>query len=622
MLGPWAKDELGLERPLLKRHGFWVLAAGALLYFPALGLFSLWDPWETHYGEVAREILARDDWISLWWAQDGWFWSKPILNFWMQSIAMATLGTHYKPDQMLLDSSGMPTLHPEWVVRAPNVLFTLLGMYILYKGIAKVYGRRAGLFTGVILATMPDWFFLAHQTMTDMPFVAAMTAAMGLLLLGVHTDDHKVARVYEVKAWKTTWRLSAWHLVFGAILVTALPQILYLCSRNLELVLTGSGPHGFRPHWDEFHSGSYGNCGLPGNEACTLSNPASIPQGRPPGHPDGFGPSMTRFFGAFEPVIQALLWSVLLGFLLYLNWGERRVRRLFYIGAWFFAAVATMAKGPGGRRHPGGRRRSRTICTKRRWSELLRLEIVSGRRSSWVALVAPVVRGDVRASRIAVHRSAHLPRHVQPRLQPRARHERRRRHRHPLLRLAARLRALPVDGDRAALGLIVLAASGATRPRRGRPMRRSFSSCGSSSRSRSSPSWGRNSTTTSCRRCLPWRCSWESCSTRCSRGTPPTRDGRRARSYLVGTFAGLPAARRTGSRGCLPGSLFGTKRPRRRTASIAARRVFMALAGQSRWSSRRSPSICEPQAPRPIASPNAAASRRSTRRASARATSG
>ena len=56
-----------------QRHGFWVLVAGACLYFPALGIFSLWDPWETHYGEVARGILARDDWVSLWWSYQGWF---------------------------------------------------------------------------------------------------------------------------------------------------------------------------------------------------------------------------------------------------------------------------------------------------------------------------------------------------------------------------------------------------------------------------------------------------------------------------------------------------------------------------------------------------------------------
>ena len=80
-LGPWAKDETGLARPIWQRHGFWLVTVAALLYLPRLGSYSLWDPWETHYGEVAREILARNDWISTWWAQDGWFWSKPILDF-------------------------------------------------------------------------------------------------------------------------------------------------------------------------------------------------------------------------------------------------------------------------------------------------------------------------------------------------------------------------------------------------------------------------------------------------------------------------------------------------------------------------------------------------------------
>ncbi len=219
-LGPWRVDELGRERGIFQRHGFWVVAVGALLYMPALGLFSLWDPWETHYGEVAREILARDDWISLWWAQDGWFWSKPILNFWIQSLAMGSLGTHFQADQMLVAANGSFGAHPEWVVRTPNVLMTIGAMYLLYKGVAKVFGRRAGLCGAIVLATMPDWFFLAHQTMTDMPFVSAMTAAMGLLLYGLNTEEEATVRVYEVEAFGRKIRFSLFHLVFGAVLVS------------------------------------------------------------------------------------------------------------------------------------------------------------------------------------------------------------------------------------------------------------------------------------------------------------------------------------------------------------------------------------------------------------------
>ena len=375
-LGPWRVDELGLNRPLLQRHGFWVLAIGGLLYFPAMGLQSLWDPWETHYGEVAREILARDDWVSLWWAQDGWFWSKPILNFWIQSLAMASLGTHYQPDMMLTGANGAWTAHPEWVVRTPNVLMTLASMYLLYKGVAKVFGRRAGLLGAIVLATLPDWFFLAHQTMTDMPFVAAMTGAMGLLLNGLNTREDERVRVYEVDAFGRKWRLSLWHLVFGVVLLCALPQIIYLLSRNLELVLWGDGPKGFRFHWDEFKSGSAGNCGLPGNEACVMHAPASVPKATG-ANPSGLWQCLVRYFAGFEPSLQGLGWSLVLGAALYLNWGERRTRRLLYIAAWLCAAIATMAKGPAGFGLP-------MICafayvaTKRRWSELLRLEIMTG----------------------------------------------------------------------------------------------------------------------------------------------------------------------------------------------------------------------------------------------------
>jgi 4-amino-4-deoxy-L-arabinose transferase-like glycosyltransferase len=373
ILGPWAKDEMGLDRPLHKRHGFWVIVIGALLYLPMMGNYSLWDPWETHYGEVAREILSRDDWISLWWAQDGWFFSKPVLNFWIQALAMASLRTHYQPDQMLVGVGGY-TAHPEWVVRTPIVMMTLVAMYFLYKGVAKVFGRRAGLIGTAILATMPDWYFLAHQTMTDMPCVAAMCAAMGLFMLGLYTDDEEKVPLYEVKAAGRAWRLSSWHLVIGAILVCAIPQVVYLFTRNLELTLHGNGPHGFRFHFDEFKSGSAGNCGIPGNEACLSQVPASIPKGLT--HPDTMGEYFGRFFGAFEPALQGLLWTVLLGILLYINWGERRVRRLCYLAAWLFVAVSFMGKGP-----LGG---LPVICAfayigvKKKWIELTRVELMSG----------------------------------------------------------------------------------------------------------------------------------------------------------------------------------------------------------------------------------------------------
>lgn len=342
-LGAWSATDL----PLLRRHGFWVVVAGAALYFPFMGMSSLWDPWETHYGEVSREMLARNDWISLWWAQDGWFWSKPVLDMWMQAIAMATLGVHYQPDKMLTGDGMKPLMHPEWAVRTPVVLLTIVALYFLYKGVSKAFGPRASMIGALVLATMPDFYFVAHQTMTDMPFVAAMTASIGLVMLGLRTPDDSLARAYEVKAGPRRFRLTGWHLVFGSILVCTLPQIFYLFSRNFEFVWH-PGAHGFRPHWDEFRSGSgMGNCGLPGNEECRPTEPASVP------HSVGASPTtllsgIWRAIGGFEPALQALVWALVLGVALYMSWGERRVRRLYYLAGWFFAGISTLGKGPAG----------------------------------------------------------------------------------------------------------------------------------------------------------------------------------------------------------------------------------------------------------------------------------
>ena len=391
VLGPYATDEKGEARSLTRRHGFWLIVVAAVMYFPSLGVFSLWDPWETHYGEVAREILAKDDWISLWWAQDGWFWSKPILNFWMQALAMGTLFTHYKSDRMLIGEGGLGAAHPEWVVRTPNVIFTIIALYILYRAIAHVFGRRAGFLGALVLATVPDWYFLAHQTMTDMPFVAALTAAMGLLILGLNTNAEQRTRVFRVKIGAyTSFSISAFTLVMGSLLLCALPQILYLLSRNVELVISGSGPHGFRPHWDEFQSGSAMNCEvMPGNEKCAWSTPAGVQAALPNTGWRAFGALrlLSRFTS--EPFLQGIVWAVVVGGLLYINWGERRTKRLYFIGAFLAAAIATMAKGPAGFALPvlcalaylaSSARAGRDVVSRVQHivKELTELEIVSG----------------------------------------------------------------------------------------------------------------------------------------------------------------------------------------------------------------------------------------------------
>lgn len=350
-LGPMRRDEAGALRPLHRRHGFWLLVIAILLHVPLLGSHSLTDPWETHYGEVSREILARGDWITLWWAEDGWFQSKPVLTFWLQAASMALSGVRFEPGQMLgaVGAGGVP--HPEWALRMPSVVAMLGALYVLYRGVARTCGRRAGFLGGVALVTMPQFFLVSRQAMTDMPFVAGVTATLGFVLLAANVDPERRARAFALPIGS----VSLFHAVFGAVLLLVFLQVCYLASRNLMIA---TEPYfDVRFVGDTFAQGSPGNCGSPGNAKCV----------------SGLLPEQDRI----QPAVQALIWLQATALLLWLSWGERRQKRLLYLAAWLCAALASMSKGIGGLALPLASAFLWVMATGR-WRELTRMEIIGG----------------------------------------------------------------------------------------------------------------------------------------------------------------------------------------------------------------------------------------------------
>ena len=88
------RRRLGLELAL-------VIAVSLAVLLPGIWRYSLVDPWETHYGEVARQMASRGDPVSLWWPgspdERAEFWSKPVLTFWLSAIAAAANSEQHSP---------------------------------------------------------------------------------------------------------------------------------------------------------------------------------------------------------------------------------------------------------------------------------------------------------------------------------------------------------------------------------------------------------------------------------------------------------------------------------------------------------------------------------------------
>ena len=215
-----------LDRLSERQTSLLVILIGLLLYIPFAGSYGLWDPWETHYGEVARQMTYRGDFISLWWPgsprdQEA-FWSKPVLTFWLMSIGMHLAGVGGKggaPEEMAIGNSV------EWALRVPFCLFGVLAMFAVYLVVARFVSRRAGVFSAVVVATCPMFSLVARQAMTDMAFLGTMAMALSLGTLALLDDkDQELPR--RGRGWLQWPHHPVFYLTIGVFALLVVPQLI------------------------------------------------------------------------------------------------------------------------------------------------------------------------------------------------------------------------------------------------------------------------------------------------------------------------------------------------------------------------------------------------------------
>lgn len=192
---PWSRAADWLAR---RGDGFWalaLLAVGALIYLPFLGSYPLWDPWESHYTQVAWEMQERLTWLNPWYrGEDNW-WSKPILLLWMLRASLA----------LFWDSIGAFADH-ELAARLPFAVAAILGGLLQYDWVRRLYGRAAGVLAALVLITAPQYLVIGRQVMIDVTFVVTYAASLGYLAVGFFTPrpplaPRDAAPLVRARAW-------------------------------------------------------------------------------------------------------------------------------------------------------------------------------------------------------------------------------------------------------------------------------------------------------------------------------------------------------------------------------------------------------------------------------------
>jgi len=227
--------ELCFATTLQLRTARWTPGWIAVLVFMAIVVIDLvnigaagpWDPWETHYGEVARQMLVRHDPLDLWWkpgnaGPDGnaenTFWSKPALPFWLMAVSMKVfgVGTSLDPTEMVKSP------WPELAIRLPSMLTGWASAAFLGWLVWRLVGARAGILVAVVLSTMPHFAIVRRQALTDMFFVGPIVLAMGAWAFAWIVPDREL-RARTVGPIRVPWDRAYLAFLVAFVLVAVVP---------------------------------------------------------------------------------------------------------------------------------------------------------------------------------------------------------------------------------------------------------------------------------------------------------------------------------------------------------------------------------------------------------------
>jgi 4-amino-4-deoxy-L-arabinose transferase-like glycosyltransferase len=142
----------------------WLFLAGfcGFLFFFGLAYFGLLGADEPRYAQVAREMLARHDWITPTLGGQPWL-EKPPFFYWQAMLAFSVFGVS------------------DWAARLPSAIdasLMVISVYLFLRRFRPVLPEGFQLDGALMTASASGIIGFARAASTDMPLAATFTVAM------------------------------------------------------------------------------------------------------------------------------------------------------------------------------------------------------------------------------------------------------------------------------------------------------------------------------------------------------------------------------------------------------------------------------------------------------------
>ncbi|MDJ0534629.1 MAG: glycosyltransferase family 39 protein [Xenococcaceae cyanobacterium MO_207.B15] len=120
-----------------------------------LGMYGLYEPHESHFAMVGREMVLRGDWITPH-LNGAPYLNKPPLLYWLIAISTSILG------------------NTEFAVRLPVAIAGWLGVVLVWRWSRDLWGIDASRIAVLMMSVTLGWFIFTHQVLIDVLLTTLM----------------------------------------------------------------------------------------------------------------------------------------------------------------------------------------------------------------------------------------------------------------------------------------------------------------------------------------------------------------------------------------------------------------------------------------------------------------
>src|SRR5579883_2721824 len=154
-----------------RRYDLIVFLFAAITFFSCvISPPSLMDDVDAVQAQIARNMLDSGDWVTA--RLDGVaYLEKAPLKYWLMALAFKAFGVR------------------DWVARLPVALSAVLLCWLCNRIGRWAFSERAGLFTGLILATCVGLFLFTRVQIPDVAITATISLAMWSFLRALDPQE-------------------------------------------------------------------------------------------------------------------------------------------------------------------------------------------------------------------------------------------------------------------------------------------------------------------------------------------------------------------------------------------------------------------------------------------------